>query len=175
MPVAARAPGHSLLGRFGKPAKPERSGLAQYLPRENIRMALTGTSKEAIIDELLDILDERGDLGSRGAARTAVLAREEEMSSGIEHGVAVPHARTDAVDHLVCAVGIRREGFDFGATDGEPSQIFVITLSPNRKSAPHCQFMAMVCRALDSDGRERVLAAKTAGDVWEILVDASSR
>ncbi len=166
------APSRSLLARFAQP-KPQEGGLSQYLRPESIRMELKGTTKEEAIDELLDILDAQDVLRDRDEARTAVFAREDEMSSGIEHGVAVPHARTDAVDRLVCAVGLKKDGIDFGAADNEPSQIFVITLSPHRKSAPHCQFMAMVCRALDADGREHVLAASTADEVWRILVEGS--
>ena len=88
----------------------------------------------------------------------------------MENGVAIPHARTDEVDHLTCVVGLKKEGIDFDAMDGQPSSIFVLTLSPTKAAEPHIQFMSMISRILDEDGRDRVLAAETSDELWHALV-----
>jgi len=146
-------------------------GLSQYLSHDCLAVHLEGDAKEELLDELLGLLERQSLLHDPAEARQAIFEREAQMSTGMEHGVAIPHARTDAVDRLVCAVGLKPEGIDFGALDGQPSKIFVLSLSPKNAPAPHVQFMATISRALGSDeGRERVLAAKTADDLWKALL-----
>ncbi len=150
--------------------KERRLSLSNFLRRDLLIPELKGNTKADALDELLEALDATGRVSSLDDARDAILAREAQMSTGMEHGVAIPHARTDTVDHLICAVGVKRDGIDFGSLDGEPSRIFVLTLTPKSADAPHVQFMAMVSRALDETGRERLLCAETPDDVWDALV-----
>ena len=96
------------------------------------------------------------------------------MSTGMEHGIAVPHARLDSVDDLVCAIGLHHAGVDFGSIDGTPTHIIVLTVSPRDQPAPHLQMMAMVSRALDEEGRRLVLAAETPAAVCAVLARAGS-
>ena len=67
-------------------------------------------------------------------------------------------------------MGLKKSGVDFGALDGEPSRIIVLTLSPKDFPAPHVQFMAMISRALNDEGRARVLEAQSSEDVLETLL-----
>lgn len=134
--------------------------LGRHISAALIVPELQAETKEAVIDELLAVLRSRGVLRDLDAARKAVWERESAMSTGLQFGVAIPHGRCDCVEKLVCAVGIKRKGLDFAAFDGKPSHIFLLTLSPRSKPSPHIQFMAAVSRALNSGGRERVLAAK---------------
>ncbi len=149
------------------PLGPAELNLGDYLDVRMIKRRLRGSTKAEIIDELLDLLDRSGQLTDVAAAREAVWEREDSMSTGLQYGVAIPHGKTDAVDRLVCAVGLRPRGVDFKSMDGKPSQIFVLTLSPKSKPAPHLQFMSTVSRILNKNGRRRVLAARTAEVVLE--------
>jgi len=143
--------------------------LSDYLSPRLIRPDLTGQDKGQVIDELLDVLARSGLVADVEAARDAVWRREQSMTTGLQDGVAIPHGRTDAVDRLVCAAGVHREGVDFQAVDGQPSHIFILALSPHSKPAPHVQFMSTISQALDAGGRERVLAARTAVEVYRAL------
>ena len=102
-------------------------------------------------------------------ARAAVWAREESMSTGMQHGIAIPHGRTDAVDRLVCAVGLKPGGVEFNCLDGQPARIIVMALSPKSEAAPHMQFMSMMSHALSGNGRESLLTCGTAGDMYVVL------
>jgi mannitol/fructose-specific phosphotransferase system IIA component (Ntr-type) len=144
-------------------------GLAKYLRPECIDTDLPGSTKEEVIDALLDILVRNNVVKNLSTVRMTILERERQMSTGMEHGIAIPHARTDEVSELVCAVGLKKDGLDFDAIDGQPSQIFVLTLSPRAATDPHIQFMAMISRVLDDAGRARVLAAENAQQVYEAL------
>jgi len=91
------------------------------------------------------------------------------MSTGMQFRISIPHGRTDAVDQLVCAVGIKPEGVYFKSIDGQPSKIIILTLSPKNTSAPHTQFMSMVNQALNGKGRKSLLACKTPEEMFNVL------
>ncbi len=152
--------------------------LKKTLSRDAIALELKSDAKEALIEELLDLLMATGrirDLKARKEALKAVLDREKRMSTGMQNGVAIPHGKTDVVDSLVAAFGIKREGINFGSLDGKPSNIFVITLSPDTRTGPHIQFLAEICRQLDDARvRERILAAQSKDEVFDILSEKES-
>jgi PTS system nitrogen regulatory IIA component len=143
--------------------------ISDYLQPELVTPRLSGATGEAIIRELVDLLAGQGLVRDADAAARAVLDREATMSTGMESGVAVPHGRTDAVDRLVCAVGVRREGVDFGAADGKPSRIFVLVITPEAGADPYLQFVAALMGVLDEDGRQAVLAATTREQLYTAL------
>lgn len=159
----------AFLRRLAQP-RDTQPQLAGYLRRDWMTVRLTGTTREEVIDELLALIAHGGALEDVDAARAALLEREAQMPTGMEHGIAIPHARTDTVDQLVCAVGIHPRGVDFGSLDGEPSTIFVLTLSPPSASTAHVQFMSLVSKALDEEGRKRALAAPTREALHQALV-----
>ncbi len=149
--------------------KDSKPSLSDFLRRDLLIPDLKGDTKAAVIDELLEALNATGCVASLAQARDAIVAREAQMSTGMEKGVAIPHARTDTVDDLICVVGVKHGGIDFGSLDGEPSTIFVLTLTPKAADAPHVQFMAMVSRTLDEKGREQVLQADTPDALWNAM------
>jgi len=160
----------SVLEAIGLARRKKAPTLSLFLRKDLLKPELVGTTKQEVISELIEQLSATGCISSVEEAHRAIMAREEQMSTGMEHGVAIPHARTDAVDRLVCAIGVKKEGIDFGSLDDKPSRIIVLTLTPTAGDAPHVQFMAMISRALDEAGRERILAARTADDLWKALV-----
>ena len=98
------------------------------------------------------------------------LARERQMSTGMEAGIAIPHGRTDAVDSLVCAVGVTRDGVAFGSVDGKPAQIIIMALTPPTGADPYLQLAAAMIGVLDEEGRQRVLEAQDADELYQVLV-----
>lgn len=151
-------------------AAPSRDDLVErYIRPALIKVGLRGATRREIIDELLDLIHARGLLDDVERARAAVLRREEEMATGLEHGIAIPHARTDAVADLVCAIGTRPEGVDFGSIDSQPSTIIILTLTPEAGSAPHLRLVSRISQALDSRGRAALLASQTPEDVYAVL------
>jgi len=92
------------------------------------------------------------------------------MSTGMNNGVAIPHGKTDSVDQLVVAVGLKSSGIDFDSVDRKPSDIFIMTISPASRSGPHIQFLAEVSKVLrDEDSRRRLRVARSAGDVIRVF------
>ncbi len=127
---------------------------------------LNGTTKQEIIQELVDMLTRGGRVSDRREALEAVMAREQAMSTGMQDGIALPHARTNAVGDITVAVGLKPEGADFQSIDGKPSTIFVLVLSPRDSAGPHIRFLADVAARLNNDrARAALLASRTPRDI----------
>ena len=133
-------------------------------------MVLKANSKEGIIGEMIDRLVAAGRIKEREQVLRAVLEREDKMSTGMQNGVAIPHGKTDAVKSLVAAVGLQKEGVNFDSMDGSPCTIFIMTVSPTKRTGPHMQFLAEVSRLISQPAeREKLLACRTHAEIYELL------
>ncbi|HHX97343.1 MAG TPA: PTS sugar transporter subunit IIA [Lentisphaerae bacterium] len=138
---------------------------------ETICLDLKGATKDAILAEMVDLLTASGCIRDRDAVLKAVTEREKRMSTGMQNGIAIPHGKTESVDCLVAALGIKKDGVDFGALDGQPSHIFVMTVSPDSRTGPHIQFLAEISRPLnDATVRNRLMAATSREEVLHLLL-----
>lgn len=138
---------------------------------ETINLNLKGTTKEEVLSEMVDLLMVSGHIRDREAVLKAIVDREKRMSTGMQNGIAIPHGKTDSVDCLVAALGIQHEGVDFGALDGQPSHIFVMTVSPDSRTGPHIQFLAEISRPLnDPTIRAKLLATTSREEALRLLL-----
>jgi PTS system nitrogen regulatory IIA component len=146
--------------------------LKSILGPDSVALHLKGSTKEELIDELLKVAEKSGKINDMAAARKAVLERERRMSTGMKHGIAIPHGKTEAVKDLVACIGISDKAVDFDALDRQPCRIFIMTLSPADKTGPHLQFLAEVSLLFRSEEkRAAILAASTADEVLKVLAE----
>jgi len=146
--------------------------LKTVLTPDTIDLHLKGSSKEEIINELLDILVRTGKIQDRAAALSAVMDREEKMSTGMKHGIAIPHGKCASTQDLVACIGISEKPVEFDSLDHEPCRIFIMTLSPVEKTGPHLQFLAEVSLLFkSSEKRKEILEAKTPEEILKILAE----
>lgn len=146
--------------------------LRTVLNTDTVELHLKGTTKEEIIDEMLEILVKAGKVTDKDAARECVLDREKKMSTGMKHGIAIPHGKTDTVSDLVACIGISDNLVDFDSLDQEPCRIFIMTLSPVNKTGPHLQFLAEVSLLFKSaDKRQEILKTTDKAEVIRILTE----
>ena len=145
--------------------------LKKILNKNVAELELRGSSKQEIIENLLDILVKTGKVKDRAVALEALMAREAKMSTGIQQGIAIPHCKTDAVNELLACVGIKKDGVDFEALDGIPSKIFIMTLSPLTRTGPHVQFLAEISRVLTSeDMRTKLINAGSGDELISLII-----
>ncbi len=131
---------------------------------------LRGATREDAIAELVELLATAGLVRDTEEARRVVLEREAVMSTGLQHGVALPHARTDAVSEIVCAVGLAPRGIEFGCLDSLPARIVVLTLAPRSGPVPYVQLLSELGQRLDALGRVLLLSCETGTQMYEWLV-----
>jgi PTS system nitrogen regulatory IIA component len=146
--------------------------LKTVITTDTIDLHLKGSNKKEIINELLDILVRTEKIHDREAALSAVMDREEKMSTGMKHGIAIPHGKCSAIEDLVACIGISEKPVDFDSLDHEPCRIFIMTLSPVEKTGPHLQFLAEVSLLFKSaEKRDEILKAKSPEEILKILAE----
>ncbi|GAB1433017.1 PTS sugar transporter subunit IIA [Spirochaetota bacterium] len=143
--------------------------LSNILNESLVSTDLKAKNKSEVLEELMDILVDAGAIKDRDSAFTSVLEREQKISTGMRYGIAIPHGKTESIEHLVACLGISKNGIDFESMDGELSRIFIMTLSPPDKIGPHLQFLAEISQ-LFKDEKTRNLAIAAANS--EELMDA---
>ena len=135
-----------------------------------INLNLKGTTKSEIIDELVEILYAAGKLNDKEEYKKEILKREAQSSTGLEEGIAIPHAKTSAVKIPSIAFGLSKAGVDYESLDGEPSKLFFMIAAPANASDTHIEVLSkLTTTLLDDDVRENLLKVASPKEVIEIL------
>jgi len=144
--------------------------LTQILQPDCIIVPVENRDKEAVIIELVDLLDANGLLLDRDAALDAVITRERIQSTGTGAGIAIPHGKCNAVKELVMAVGIAHEPIEFCSIDGKPVTFLILLVSPANQTGPHIQALATISRMmLNEEFRQQLEKVTCSNEVYELL------
>ena len=144
--------------------------LTQILQADCVKVPVEGRDKEAVITELVDLLDAGGVLMDRDAALDAVLTRERIQSTGTGAGIAIPHGKCAAVREVVMAIGIAREPIEFESIDGRPVTIIFLLVSPVDQTGPHIQALAAISKLmLNEQFRHKLEQAESVEAVDDLL------
>ena len=137
-----------------------------------IKIPLEAKSKEGVLRELVQLLVDAGKVEDFDAAYQALLEREQKGSTGLEAGIAVPHAKTETVPGLSVAIGIAPDGVDFQAMDGNPSTIFFLLLAPPSQSGPHIEALSEIAKITQSKSFcKMLLKADSPEEVAELFLE----
>jgi fructose-specific phosphotransferase system IIA component len=144
--------------------------LTQILQPDCIKVPVASRDKEAVITELVDLLNAGGLLLDRNEVLEAVLTRERTQSTGTGAGIAIPHGKCNAVKELVMAIGIAHEPIEFNSIDGKPVTILILLVSPADQTGPHIQALATISRLmLNEEFRQQLEKVASADEVYELL------
>lgn len=138
---------------------------------------MVATKRDEAIRELLDALVESGRVSSdmRDAFAKAIIARENKGSTGLNHGVAIPHTKSAAVKTPMAAVGVSRSGIDFNSLDKQPVYSVVLLISPEAKPEAHLEAIQAIFSHLSKDQFRRFLRqAKSVVEVTTLLDEADA-
>jgi fructose-specific phosphotransferase system IIA component len=146
------------------------------IKKSAVLMDMKSKGKDEAVEELVDLLCAAYRLKDREAILSAIRDREEKASTGIGMGLAVPHAKTPAVDRLYVAFGLSREGIDFESADGDPSNIFFIMVSAKDKTGPHIQALAGISRLLKHEEvRKGIAACRDEKEFLSFMIEAEKK
>ncbi len=146
--------------------------LTAILEKNCVCVPMKATDKESAITELVDLLGESGQLADREQVLSAVLQREKTASTGIGHGLAVPHGKSAGCRKLVMAIGKPSPPMDFGAKDGKPVEFIVLLASPPDQTGPHIQALARISRLmLTEEFRVAMSRASSSDELWQVIVE----
>ena len=149
--------------------------LTELLTPDRIQVPLQGTTKDALLQELVTVLHRGGALSDADDVLRAVRAREEVLSTGIGSGVAIPHGKSNAAPELVMAAGVAPDPVDFDALDGRPVTLVFLLVGPESAAGAHVKALSRISRLVRRDAlRERLAAARTPGEFLAVLTEAES-
>lgn len=141
--------------------------IAKILNIDSIIMKLNATTKWEAIEELVNHLYWNSKITDKEKVLSEVVNREKIMSTGMQNGFAIPHARTEGVEKVELAVGFHREGIEFESMDGKPARIIVLLISSVHENDPHIQILAAFAQFLYPQGAiESLLNCKTKDEVY---------
>jgi fructose-specific phosphotransferase system IIA component len=144
--------------------------LLDILSIDCIRAPLVASDKLGVINELVDVLAATGRVKDPAALKEAVWTREQTRTTGIGHGLAIPHGKCTGMTSLAMAIGKPKEPMDFDSIDRQPVKLIVLLASPPDKTSDHIQALAQVSRLMMMEQfRQRVYAAQSPEEILELL------
>lgn len=149
--------------------------IVDLLKKDSIDLQAVAADKRAAIDHLVDLMDKSGNLNDKDAYKQRVLAREAEGSTGIGEGIAIPHAKTDAVRQPGLASMIVRSGVDYESLDDEPAYLFFLIAAPAGGANVHLEVLSRLSRMLmDDDFREHLMKAQSPEEYLAVIDKAET-
>lgn len=149
--------------------------ITDLLKRESVELSGTPESKGQAIDQMVELMAKGGNINDLQRYKEGVLKREEEGTTGIGEGIAIPHAKTDAVSAPGLAAMLVPQGVDYDALDGQPVHMIFLIAAPNTEDNVHLEVLSRLSVLLmDDEFRTNLLDA---ADVTEFLahIDEAER
>lgn len=148
--------------------------LSEILCSDSIIVPLKAVKRDDAIKELVDILSSKNHLGKacKDEIAKAIIKRENDASTGIGKGVAVPHVKHNVVDSAVVAIGVSEKGIDFSSLDKQPVFTVMLLVSSAKDTDKHLQAMEQIFRLLQNDKSRKFLRQSTTVDqIKEVVTD----
>lgn len=146
-------------------------GVAELLTEDLVVLDLQGSTRDEVIEELVDCLDTAGVLRNREDFLQAVLERERQYTTGIGSGVAIPHGKSASVIAPRVAFGRKLTGIDWNSMDGEKVKlVFLIAVPEEQAGTEHLKILQALARKLVDDSfRAQLVNARTREEVISVM------
>lgn len=149
--------------------------LSDLLTAERVKVPMEADSRDESLRELVDVLASDGCVEDADEVFRAVLERETVLSTGIGHGVAIPHGKAPACGALSVAAGVTRRPLDYGALDGEPVRLVFLLIGPESEAGAHIKALSRISRLVrQPELRNRLLEAVDSGEFLRALREAEA-
>lgn len=150
--------------------------IRDVLDRKSVMLDAAPADKNEAISMLVGLMESSGCLKDPAAFKADVLEREEQSSTGLGEGIALPHAKSAAVEHPALACMIVPEGVDFDSFDGEPAYLLFMIASPLAASDAHLDVLAKLSTLLmDTSFRDGLLKARSVDECFAVIDAAESK
>ena len=144
--------------------------ITDLLDKRSISLAGTPKTKSEALDQIIDLMVKSGKINDREAYRAQVYAREEESTTGIGEGIAIPHGKCDAVDKPGLAAMVIRDGVEFDALDGMPVTLMFLIAAPNTEDNVHLDVLSKLSvLMMDEDFANNLRNAGSVDEFLEII------
>lgn len=148
----------------------------ELLDIRSIDLDASVSTKMEAIDTMTKLMEKGGNLKNREAYKEGVLAREEEGTTGIGGGVAIPHAKCAAVKKAGLAAMVVKEGVDYDALDGQPVQLLFMIAAPEGSANEHLEALSKLSTMLmDPSFKKNLLSAKTKEEFLQVIEEKEAQ
>lgn len=144
--------------------------ITDLLDKQSISLNGAPKDKKEALDQVVDLMTKSGKINDVEAYRQRVYAREEESTTGIGEGIAIPHGKCDAVTKPGLAAMVVKDGVDFDSLDGEPVHLIFLIAAPNTEDNIHLDVLSKLSVLLmDEQFTADLLNAKSVDEFLEIV------
>jgi fructose-specific phosphotransferase system IIA component len=144
--------------------------ISELLSPECIQLSLKERRKKRVIPELTALLEQAGKVSDGTALADKIIEREALASTGIGHGIAIPHCLTNLVDTTVMAFGRSVSGIPFDSADNKPAQLIFLLAGPQSATGQHLKLLSKLSRILTQQQfRTHLFKAQEAEEVIELF------
>ena len=150
--------------------------ISEILKRDFIIADLAEKDKPGVLKELSSFLESKGTIKDHEVLFNSLMERENLGSTGIGENVAVPHAKSRGIDHIIVLFARSIGGVEFDSLDQKPVYFFCLLIAPSNSTGLHLKALARISRLLKSQKlREDILSASSIDEIYSVLVEGDSR
>ena len=144
--------------------------ITELLDKRSISLSGAPKNKNEALDAVVELMAKSGKINDKEAYRRQVYAREEESTTGIGEGIAIPHGKCDAVDRPGLAAMVVKDGVEFDALDGEPVSLIFLIAAPNTEDNVHLDVLSKLSTLMmDDEFAGRLRSAQSADEFLAII------
>ena len=142
--------------------------ISDILEEKYVVVNLAGTTKDSIINALIDIACQSPKVLDKEKVRSAIFEREKIMSTGVGNGFAIPHGKTDSVVDVVAAFGITAQPIDYQSLDEKPVRLVFLLVGKDSMVGPHIKLLSRISRLMNKEEfRNKLIQTKSQHEVIE--------
>ncbi|BAK81108.1 PTS fructose transporter subunit IIABC [Candidatus Arthromitus sp. SFB-rat-Yit] len=144
--------------------------IIDLLDLNSINLNLNSKNKPDVIDELVNLIEKSGNISDKKLYKDEILKRENQSTTGIGEGIAIPHAKTSVVKKACLAAGVSKDGIDYESLDGSNAHLFFMIAAPEGGNNIHLDVLARLSTMLmDEKFRNSLINAKSSGDFLSLI------
>jgi len=149
--------------------------ISDILTEGLVRSALAGSTKDEILNAMVDLVASSPKVKDREKVRTAIFEREKIMSTGVGNGFAIPHGKTDAVTDIVAAFAVTANAIDYQSLDEKPVRLVFLLVGKDNLVGPHIKLLSRISRLMNNEEfRRRLLEPKTPKEILDTFKQEES-
>lgn len=144
--------------------------IVDLIDKRSISLSLKAKDKQDAIDKLVDLVNNSGNLNDRLDYKEAIIARENQSTTGIGEGIAIPHAKTKAVKNACLAVAVCKKGVDYESFDGSLSHLFFMIAAPEGANNTHLEVLSRLSTILmDEEFRSKLINSQNEDEFLNLI------
>jgi fructose-specific phosphotransferase system IIA component len=144
--------------------------ISDILTENLVVTQLGGSSKEEIIEAMIDLVAASPKVVDKDRVREAIFEREKIMSTGVGNGFAIPHGKTDAVTDIVAAFAVTADEIDYQSLDEKPVRLVFLLVGKDSMVGPHIKLLSRISRLMNKEEfRRRLLEVTTPREIIEMF------